>query len=112
VAITAITSTTIEVLKASVVDVDGSVEPVANDYICPAGQSNIAMVPKEFHPVLAQMGAVRMLASLGDNAKWQSAKAELEQMRTEALKLVRQRADGTPELMSSVSPLMRAFRGF
>lgn len=110
--ITAITSTTIQVLKSDVVDVDGTVEPGANDYICPTGYANIAMIPKQFHPVLAQMGAVRVLAALGDQGKWQSAKAELEQMRTEALKLVRQRADGTPEVMNGNSPLLSIFRGF
>lgn len=111
VAITAITSTTIAVATADIIDVDSSVEPVANDYICPTGFANLAMVPEEFVPVLAQMGAARALAALGDLNKWQSAKAILEQMRGEALKLIRQRVESSPELHSRVNRLTQAFGG-
>lgn len=110
VAITAITSTTIAVLTTDVDDVDGSVLPIVNDYICPNGYSNIPMTPEEFHPVLAQMGTVRMLAAMGHQEKWQSAKAELQELRKEALKLVRNRAESAPDTVYRKSPILRAFR--
>ena len=111
VAITAITATTIEVLAANIMDVDGSIEPAIGDYICPSGYANIVMVPEEFVPVLAQMGAARALAALGDLNKWQSAKAIAEQMRMEALKLIRQRVESSPELHSRSNSLSNVFGG-
>jgi hypothetical protein len=109
VSVAAITTTTIEVSTADVSDVDGSVEPRVGDYICPSGFANIPMIPEEFHGVLAQMGACRALASIGDLGKWQAAKAILEQMRTEALKLIRQRVESSPDRHSRPSSLVRAF---
>jgi hypothetical protein len=111
VAITAITLNSIEVATAGVDDVDGSVLPAIGDYICPAGYSNIPMIPEEFQIVLAQMGAVRLLASLGDMNKWQSAKGELNELRAEALKLVKNRAESAPEKVTRKNPLLRTFRG-
>lgn len=111
VAITAITTTTIEVATADIVDVDSSVEPAALDYICPTGYANLVMVPEEFVPVLAQMGACRALSALGDLNKWQSAKTILEQMRSEALKLIRQRVESSPELHSRGNALTNVFGG-
>jgi hypothetical protein len=109
VAIVAIDATTIAVLESDIADVDGTVEPVVGDYICPAGFANIVMVPEEFVPALAQMGAARVLAALGDLNKWQSAKAIADQMRMEALKLIRQRVESSPEMHSRDSALSRAF---
>jgi hypothetical protein len=110
VAITSITATTIGVATSNVSDVDSSVEPRVNDYICPTGYSNIPMLPEEFHPVLAEMGACRMLRSLGDLNKWQAAKAELKEMLTEALSLIRNRAESSPERPSKKRGLIRTFR--
>lgn len=111
VAITAITSTTIAVATTDVSDVDSSVEPLVDDYICPTGYANIAMVPEEFVPVLAQMGACRALSAMGHLQKWQASKAILEQMRAEALKLIRQRVESSPDKYSRRSALVRAFGG-
>lgn len=110
VAITAITTTTIEVLKANIVDVDGSVEPVANDYICPYGQANIPQIPIEFHPVLAQKGANRMLAALGDQAKLQAGVAIERMMMEQAIDLIQNRAESSPIRPSRKRGLLRTFR--
>lgn len=109
VAITAITANTIEVATSDIADVDGSVEPAVGDYICPSGFSNIVMVPEEFVPILAEMTAARMLRSLGDLNKWQASQAIVEKMRKEALSLIRQRVESSPELASKPSRLSRAF---
>lgn len=96
IAITAITSTTIAVATSDVSNAVGTVEPVVNDYICPSGYANIPQVPDEAYPVLCQMVAVRALASLGDLNKWNAAKAELKEMRSEMMKLMKNRAEATP----------------
>ena len=93
VSITAISSNTIEVATANVDNEAGTVEVQISDYICPAGYANIPMLPYEFHPVLAQMVAVRMLAGLGDLQKWQAAKAELSEVRSESKALIKNRVE-------------------
>lgn len=109
VAITAITSSTIEFLAADIQDVDGTIEPGIGDYICPTGFSNIAMVPEEFVLVLCEMAAARMLRSLGDLQKWQASQAMVEKMRKEALSLIVQRVESAPETHSKINLLARAF---
>ncbi len=110
VAITAITATTIAVATADVSDVDSSIEPGADDYICPSGFSNIPMIPEEFHPVLAEMGACRMLRSLGDLNKFQASAAILKEMMSEALDLIKNRAESSPQRPSRKHGLIRNFR--
>lgn len=109
--LTDITTTTIQVLKSDIVDVAGTVEPEINDYIAPTGYSNIPMIPEEFQPVLSQMGAVRLLRSLGDLNKLNEAKSELKELRAEALDLIRNRAESAPDKIYKKNPLLRHFRG-
>jgi hypothetical protein len=108
VAITAITSTTIAVATTAVVDAVSAVQPVVSDYICPTGYANIAQIPDELVPVLCQMIAVRMISSLGDLNKWQAAKAELKEMREEAIKLIKNRSESSPKRVSG-NGMVRAF---
>lgn len=111
VAITAITSTTIAVATTAVDDVDGSVLPAADDYICPSGYANIAQIPEEFQMVLAQMGANRLIRGLGDLNKLAEGRSELKELRDEAMALIRQRAETAPDKVYRKNPLLRAFRG-
>lgn len=99
VAITAITSTTIEVSAANISDELSVVEPIVGDYICPAGFSNIPMVPQEFHAVLAQKAAASTLLSMGDVQKSQAADALYAQMMGSCLKLIANRIEGEPEVI-------------
>lgn len=109
-AITAITSTTIAVATADVDDANGNVEAIVGDYICPHGYANIPMIPYEFHPVLAQMVAVKLLGGLGDLAKHKLAKEELQEMRNEAEKIIKNRVESAPK-MATPSGLIRIFAG-
>jgi hypothetical protein len=109
VAITAITSTTIVVATADIVNAASVVEPVVGDYICENGKANIAQIPDELYPVLCQMTAVRMLAGLGDLNKWNAAKAELAEMRKEALKLIKNRSEASPRRVRG-NGFVKAFR--
>lgn len=108
--IVSISATQIEVLTSSVVNAASVTEPQVGDYICPTGCANIPMIPIEFHPVLAEMAAVRMLRSLGDLNKVNAAKAELQEMRMEALRLIKNRVEVSPISVSGRNPLMSAFR--
>ena len=104
--IISISSTTIIVSATLVSDANAAVLPTIGDYICPAGQANIPQVPQEFHPVLAQMGACRILAALGDLNKLQAANAELKEVRREAVKLIKNRVDSAPEKVDTRGSLM------
>jgi hypothetical protein len=110
VSITAITASTIEVATTSVDNEAGTVEPQDDDYICPTGYANIPMIPEEFHPVLAQMGAVRVLAALGHLDKWQAAKAELQELRKESLRLIKNRVESSPDMVVHRNGLVNHFR--
>ena len=113
VAITAITATTIAVATTDVVDGDGStVEPGLFDYICPTGYANIPMLPIEFHPVLAQRITCRMLASLGDLNKLGAAKMDLKEIEMDALAVVKNRVESSPERPSRKNGLIRQFRSW
>jgi hypothetical protein len=108
--ITNITPNAIEVSTDSVIDEAGRVEPQVGDYICPTGYSNIPMIPEEFHPALEQMIGVRLLSSLGDLNKLQFAKAELKEMRTEAVSMVKNRMQSSPIRVSRRNGLLAAFQ--
>lgn len=101
--ITGISSTQIQVLTTDVVNDAGSIEPKVGDYICPAGYANIPMLPEEFHALLAQMVAVRLLASLGDLNKWNAAKADLIEDRKLALNTIKNRVESSPDVATGSS---------
>lgn len=107
--VVAITSSQITVASAGVSDQNSAVEPVAGDYICPSGQANIAQVPQEFHPVLAQMVANRLLWGLGHMDKFQSGIQTLKEDRENALKLIKNRVEATPERVNTRSGIVSAF---
>jgi hypothetical protein len=110
VSITSISSTQIQVATSDVDNAAGNVEPIVGDYICPAGYANIPMLPYEFHPVLAQMMAVRQLAGLGHIDKWNVAKAELKEVRDEAESLIKNRVETSPKVISPArNGLVRTF---
>lgn len=99
VAIVAISSTSIELTNADIDDEVGTVVPGIGDYISPAGFSNIAQVPAEFYPILAQATAVACLESQGDLQKQQVAAQTLGRMMAAALKLISNRLEGEPEII-------------
>lgn len=107
--ITAITSTTIQVSSANVSDQAGNVEPQLGDYISLTGTANIAQVPQEFHPVLAQMVANRLLWGLGDQNKLNSGIATLKEDRENAIALIKNRVEATPVHVNTRNGFVSAF---
>lgn len=105
--IEAITATTIQVALSDVINPASTVEPQVGDYICPAGFSNIPMIPVEYHMVLAQMVACSMLHSLGQVEKLQAAEARLQRMRQKAGLLIKNRAESSPEFLVQRHSLAR-----
>lgn len=110
VAITAISSTQIQVATTDIDDVLGTVEPQVGDYICPSGTANIPMIPPEFHPVLAQSAAVRLLMGLGHLEKMSVASQILDRERAAAMKLIKNRVENSPEIIGPRRNILRAFR--
>jgi hypothetical protein len=110
VVITQITASVIDVATSSIQDAGGTVEPQIDDYICPTGFANIPMVPVEWHPVLGQMMAIRILEAIGDLEKLNFAAAALKELRGCAQKLIKNRAESSPELLVRRNGLSSAFR--
>jgi hypothetical protein len=109
--IQAISATQITLLLTDVQDQAGfNVEPQVGDYICPTGFSNIPQLPIEWHPVLSQMVSVRIMASLGDVNKKAVEEQELERLRSNVLKLVKNRVEAAPKKVSKRNSLVRYMR--
>lgn len=68
------------------------------DYICAAGTTPVPQLPAEFHPVLYQRVAVRMLEYLGDS-RMGSATQELERLTASLIQSISPRVDGEPQLL-------------
>ena len=77
-------------------DEEGNVAPQIGDYICRAKTANVPQVPQEFHPVLAQMVNLRLMACLGDSTKYQVETAELERLKSAAIALISNRVEAQP----------------
>jgi hypothetical protein len=105
-------STTQLIVTSSAVSNDaGTLLPQLNDYICPRLTANIPMVPQEFHPLLAEMGAERVLQALGHTDKLQACMANIESMRKRLFKLVANRIEQKPIPIVNRNSLLR-FSGF
>jgi hypothetical protein len=67
------------------------------DFVAEAGESPIPQIPWEGFPLLAQLGAIKILEALGDKTGWQVATQEYQVLRTEFLKLLSPRVDDQPQ---------------
>lgn len=101
ISITNLFTSSIEFASTDVDDENGNNLPQVGDYIALTGQSPVPQIPIAFHPVLAQMVNVRLMESLGDLNKMNAALATLNQLRTEALKLVKNRVESSPQRVNT-----------
>lgn len=106
--IQSITASTVVVNNADIQDGASNTLPGIGDYICAAKQSNIPQIPEEFHPVLAQRCAVKLLEALNDRRKWEIAKADLKDMEAEAGLLIRNRVESSPKKINPRNSLATA----
>lgn len=69
------------------------------DYVCLAGEAALPGVPVEFHPIVAQAGAVALTEKFGDPQHYQMLKARLDQKMAKAMKHLYPRVQGKPKPM-------------
>lgn len=87
---------------------DGVPEDLAvGDAVCLAGESPVPQLPAEWHPLLAQAVAVKVLDSIGDQAGFATAESKLKQLVSAAMSLVANRVEGNPE---TVVPVLSPWR--
>jgi hypothetical protein len=98
---TLVGASTIEVATADVVDEASTVLPQIGDYISAAKTSNIPQMPQEFHPVLAQAVACRILSALGDQNKLQDAQQTRERMMQGCLALIANRIESSIRVINN-----------
>jgi hypothetical protein len=96
-----VNSTTVEVATSSIVDEASTVLPQIGDYICAEQTTNIPQLPQEFHPILAQAAACRLLSALGDLGKLQEAQATRDRMMNGAMTLIANRIEGSLEYVNN-----------
>lgn len=108
--VTQITDGLIEIAASTVIDPTGAIQPEVGDYICLAGTSNIPQIPVEYHAVLAQMTVVKIMESLGDRAKLESAKADLNELRAQVGLLTKNRVESTPQRANRRNSIRKFFR--
>jgi hypothetical protein len=93
-------ASTIVVPEADV-SVDGVLQIEVNDYIALEQTCNVPLIPAEYHPVLAQAVACRLLEALGDLNKLQTGMAKLGEMRSQAMKLIMNRVETAVEFFNN-----------
>lgn len=107
-AITGITSTTIAVSTASVSNEANIVEPQINDYVCPAQYCNIPMIFSEYHPILSELVVSRLMRGYAHLDKLQSVEANLQELRTNAMKLIANRVESNVKHVNAEHSFMNA----
>jgi hypothetical protein len=76
------------------------------DHLAQAGEATIAQIPNEFHPMLEQMVACRVLEAQGDTSGLQNALLKLQQMQSAGANLIDNRIDDAPiKIINKNSPL-------
>jgi hypothetical protein len=95
----AVTASSIAMATSGLVDAASTVLPQVGDYICLAQQANIPMIPQEFHPILAELVAGRLMEALGDTAKLQLIQGKLQAMRMSAMKMISNRVEQQPRTL-------------
>lgn len=78
------------------------------DHLAQAGESTIPQIPNEFHPMLEQMVACRILESLGDTQGLQNALIKLKQMETAGGTLIDNRVEDSPQKITNRHSILRS----
>jgi hypothetical protein len=108
--VVAIDASSITVATSDLVNIAGVANPSVGDYWCVAQTTPIPQLPKEFHPVLAQEVAVRLMEGLADEQKMAAANATLTQMKQAMFNLITPRVENAPEQFTNRNSLA-AFSG-
>lgn len=77
------------------------------DYIMKAEETVYPQAPAELHPILAQRTTVKLLEALGDTEGMQNAQKELERMEYNAMTLIDNRVEGSPQKIRTNNSILR-----
>jgi hypothetical protein len=110
--ITAITATTVAVAATDVQDESGATEPVVGDYVCPAQQANVPMMPQELRPVLAELINYRALKALGAAQKSQACAAYITDLLSGGEILIESRVEDQAEVIFDRFGLLNSVGSF
>lgn len=108
VSVQSITSTTIVLNNSDIQDAASNTLPKVGDYVCPAQQANIPMIPSEFHPILSEMIAYRALKAIGDVNHMQVVKAHIQEMIQDAFKLIAMRIEQEMDVVYERSSILNS----
>lgn len=81
-----------------------------NDYVAEQGESPIPQIPYEAFSILAELGAVQVMKSLGHMSAMQASQAMLNVLEEGLLTMISPRADGTPKKVVSRKGIWRVGR--
>ena len=74
-------ATTVVVTSVDVQNEGGQMLPRVGDWICNEQTANIPMIPQDFHPLLAEMAAGRVVQALGHNDKLEAINNNIKEIR-------------------------------
>lgn len=78
------------------------------DHLAQAGEATIPQIPNEFHAMLEQMVACRVLEAQGDSQGLQNALVKLKQMESAGATLIDNRIDDSPQKIVNRHSLLRS----
>jgi hypothetical protein len=78
-----------------------------DDYVNTAGESIVPQVPSELHSLLAERGAARCLASLGQSENLQNSNAKIAELEKKSGSLIDNRSEGTPMKVNNLGGILR-----
>lgn len=90
----------------------GIVTAEVGDYLSLARTCNIPMVPQEFHPILAQMTAARLMEGLSHSEKLNAVNVKLAEMRKQAFSIISNRVENQTKHINSPYSLVNYSGGF
>lgn len=91
------TSTTVVFTTSDVTSQASDNSPSVGDWICNEQTSPIPMVPQEFHPLLCEMVAARVIQGLGHNEKLEAINANLAIMKQNLMNMIANRMEQKDE---------------
>ena len=78
------------------------------DHLAQAGEATIPQIPNEFHAMLEQMVACRVLEAQGDSQGLQNALVKLKQMESAGATLIDNRIDDSPQKIVNRHSILRS----
>lgn len=91
------TASTVVVTATDVQNSAGENMPVVGDWICNQQTACIPMIPQDFHPLLAEMAAGRIVQALGHNEKLEAINNNIKEIRLNLFNTLSNRVEQNAE---------------